>query len=64
VFDFAAMGLDGIEPDVHVKLRKRVMDNPLLASFANDMPKEAVTFATSPMNIAEQAQKMIEAGEI
>lgn len=58
------MGLDGFEPDMQVNLRKRAMDNPLLASFMKDMPKEAVAFATSPMNIAEQAQKMIDAGEI
>lgn len=58
------MGLDGIEPDMQVNLRKQAMDDPLLMSIMNEMPREAVAFATSPMNIAEQAQKMIEAGEI
>lgn len=64
MFDFAAMGLDGVEPEFQTNLRDQVLNNNVLKSIVNDMPKEAVAFATSPMDIFETAEKMIKAGEI
>jgi hypothetical protein len=58
VFDFAALGLNEIEPLVHEAMREQAMNNPLLASFIQDFPQEAIGFATSPMTIAEQAEKL------
>lgn len=64
VFDFSAMGLNGIEPNFHKKMVETALNDKYMKPFMEDMGEVALGFAKSPMNIAEQAEKLLEAGAI
>ena len=56
--DMGALGYNGLEAAASKVLRERAFENPLLASFFNDIP-EAVGFATSPETIEDQAKELL-----
>ena len=53
-----ALGLNGVEPEQHIKQKEHSMSNELFASIMGDNP-EGLGFVLDPTTIRQQAAKLV-----